>query len=85
MLFLKYALAAFSIGSAIAAPALERSFPVTPADPVTSNPVDTVIGIANVKVLVSTVATVKASVQTQLTAIRESRAPSTVSIWSPRH
>lgn len=59
MQFFKYALAAFSIGSAIAAPAF----------PVASNAVTTVTSVANVQVLVSTVTSVKSKVEQQLSSI----------------
>lgn len=59
MQFIKYALAAFSIGSAFAAPTF----------PVNGDAVSTVTSVANVQVLVGTVSSVKSKVEQELGSI----------------
>lgn len=67
MQFLKYALAAFSIGSAMAAPAVE---PVA-RDNAVGGIVGTVTSLANIQVLVGTVADVKVSVLNEVDSLSE--------------
>ncbi|KAI1256572.1 hypothetical protein MGN70_001696 [Eutypa lata] len=61
MQFIKYALAAFSIGSAFAAPTF----------PVNGDAVSTVTSVANVQVLVGTVSSVKSKVEQELGSIKQ--------------
>lgn len=75
MQFLKYALAAFSIGSAAAAPALGGVTDAVGNVPVAGDAVNTAVGtvtkVADVQVLLQTVSKVKSTVEGELSSIRK--------------